>query len=409
MKKHLLAAVPALALLVLAPAPAAAQPQAQPSRAAPAAPQPRQISASFAPGARAIPFELFRGTRIFFQGTINGRPASMMLDSGAGSTVISKRYADAIRLAGTRPMMVRGVGGTEQASLAQNVAVSAGALTVNGVSAIIIDIAETEAQIGRPIDVILGMEAFRAGIVDVDFSARMIRFAPAQGFVPPVGAVVVPISQGSTRRTIPISVNGGPPIEADLDIGNGGALLLSHAAWQGQREIAAIPSVMSSAGGVGGRIAKRLVTLPTVSVAGQTFRNVPSLLNVGANDLPETGANVGIELLRRFRLLFHYDRSTLYLVPDPAAIARPLQKNRHGMRLRLAGDRLSIDEVMAGSPAAAASLQVGQEIVAVNGRAVDERFWFRDDAQFGDLPAGTRIALTRADGIVVSLTLRDFF
>lgn len=388
--------LPLLALLSIgAPAPAIAQGQ--------------RPSAAFRADAQAIPFELFRGTRIFFRGTINGRPVSIMLDSGASSTVISKRYADTVGLAGTRSMTVRGIGGTERASVAPNVRISAGALTINGLSAIIIDIAETEAQIGRPIDVILGMEAFRAGIVDVDFSARMIRFAPAQGFEPPPHAVAVPIRQGSGRRTIPISVNGGPAIAADLDIGNGGALLLSHAAWQGQRGIAALPSVLSSAGGVGGRVPKRLVTLPTVSVAGQTFRNVPTLLNVSADDLPETGANVGIELLQRFRLLFHYGRSTLYLVPDPAAVARPLRKNRHGMRLRLAGDRLRIEEVMAGSPAAAAGLQVGQEIVAVNGRAVDRRFWFRDDAQFDAMPAGTGVTLTRGDGRVVPLTLRDFF
>ena len=46
---------------------------------------------AYAQSARAIPFELFRGTRIVLAGTVNGAATDMMLDSGAGMTVIDRR------------------------------------------------------------------------------------------------------------------------------------------------------------------------------------------------------------------------------------------------------------------------------------------------------------------------------
>ncbi|HEY0324415.1 MAG TPA: hypothetical protein VGC46_00375, partial [Allosphingosinicella sp.] len=79
-----------LALLTTA-APAALQAQAQDQ--APLSDQEvqalldRRPVATYAADPQAIPFELFRGTRIFLEGTINGQPARMMLDSGASSTV----------------------------------------------------------------------------------------------------------------------------------------------------------------------------------------------------------------------------------------------------------------------------------------------------------------------------------
>ena len=366
-------------------------------------------TARFARDAGPIPFELFRGTRIFFQGTVNGQPAMMMLDSGASSSVLNRSFAQRIGAREGQAIQARGAGGTEEGSIAPGVTLEAGSLTVSGASVLVLDLDGIARQIGHPIDVILGMETFRAGIVDIDFPQHRISFMPAQGFTPPAGAIAVPVTEADGGRTIPVSVNGAPPVAADLDIGNGSALILSRSYWTSNPAIAGLPFASATAGGVGGRVPKRLVTLPSVSVGGHTFQAVPALLNEGANDLPETGANIGIDLLQRFRMLFHYGRSTLYLVPNPAAIAEPLPKNRLGLRLELAGDRLRVAEVIAGSPGAEAGWRAGDEVISVNGTLVDPRFYYRDDVRFSTMPAGTRVELVRADGTSLPVTLRDFY
>ena len=332
----------------------------------------------------------------------------MMLDSGASSTVINMSFARRIGLGEGRAVPIRGVGGNQPGAIASGVTVQAGSLTVADATVLMLDLDGIAGHIGRPIDVVLGMEAFRSGIVDIDFPGRRINFRPADAYTPPAGAVAVPVDMADRRHTIPISVNGGPPMRADIDLGNGSALMLARSAWEGSA-IANLRHAEASAGGVGGMVPTRLATIPTVSVAGHTFEAVPATLNMRAEALPESGANIGIDLLQRFRLLFDYGRHTLYMLADPSALAQPIAKNRLGVRLELRSDRLRVGEVVAGSPAAEAGLRVGDEVIAVNGTRVDSRYYFRDDVQFSRMPVGTRVELTRADGTTVPVTLRDFY
>lgn len=399
-----------LAALMTASSPAAlhAQGQEQMSEQAVQALLDRAPAATYAADAQALPFELFRGTRIFLEGTINGQPARMMLDSGASSTVINMSFARRIGLEQTQAVPIRGVGGFQPGAIASGVTVQAGSFSAADSTVLMLDLDVIAGHIGRPIDVILGMEAFRSGIVDIDFPGRRINFRPAEGFTPPAGAVALPVDMADRRHTIPVSVNGGPPMRADIDLGNGSALMLARSAWEGSA-IANLRYAEASAGGVGGMVPTRMTTIPTVSVAGHTFQSVPATLNMRAEALPDSGANIGIDLLQRFRLLFDYGRHTLYMVADPAALAQPIAKNRLGMRLDLRGDRLRVGEVIGGSPAAEAGFRVGDEVVAVNGTRVDARYYFRDDVQFTRLPAGTRVEFARADGTSVPVTLRDYF
>lgn len=363
----------------------------------------------YAKPAEALSFELFRGNRIFFQGSVNGHPASILLDSGADHTVIDAAFAKRIGLAEGRVQEVRGAGGTIKAARGSNVAVSAGPFRLEGASVLLIDLGDISRQLGRPLEVILGMEAFRAGIVDIDFSRRTLHFRPHEGFMPPRDAVAVPVTNKGGRRTIPLSIGSGPEMPADLDLGNGGTLLVSKGSWRSDPALAALPWAPTTALGVGGRVQKRSVTLPSVTIGGQRFENVPAVLNEGAKDLPITGANVGLSLLQRFRLIFHYARSTLYLVPDAGQRSAPFPRDRVGMRVELAGDRLRVAEMVPGGPAEKAGWRVGDEVISVNGARVGPDYYNTEQSRWGRMPAGTKLHLVRGDGKPLPVVLRDFF
>ncbi len=148
--------------------------------------------------------------------------------------------------------------------------------------------------------------------------------------------------------------------------------------------------------------------LPSVTVAGQKFERVPALLNLSDTDLPERGANIGIDMLQRFRLAIDFTGDTLWLTPS-RSFGQPLPKDRLGMRWELAGDLFKVMFVSPGSPAAAAGWKQGDTIRSVGGVAAGPDYYRSRYARMSALPAGTRVDLARGDGTKVPVVLKDYF
>jgi hypothetical protein len=377
-----------------------------PAQHAPMAAPPSE--ASFAAHAAPLKFELFRGTRIFFKGMVNGHPADVMLDSGAATTVIDTGFAARIGLSGGQAITMRGQSGTQAATVVPDVSFGAGPLSLKS-QVVLLDLAPVTRGIGRQIDMVLGRQAFEAGIVDIDFEKGELHFRPRDGFAAPSGATRLPLTRAGGIRQIPISIGNRAPILADFDLGHGGSMLLARPDWQNDPELSGLRTAVTQAGGVGGVSEKRLAVLPSVTVGGHKFEQVPSLLNLRDTELPTHGANIGIELLRRFRIALDFTGDTLWLTPVASAMAEPLSKDRLGMRAEMDGDALKVVYVSPGSPAAAAGLKPGDRITAVGDVKVGPGFYTSRYASFGRLAAGTRLDLARADGSRAAVVLADYF
>ncbi|WP_310468842.1 aspartyl protease family protein [Sphingomonas sp.] len=358
-----------------------------------------------ADAARAAPFELFRGSRIIVEGTINGRATPMILDSGAGMTVVDSAYAERIGLKGGSALSVRGAAGNVPGKIAGGVTLTAGGLTLRDLNVLIIDLAPVARAIGREMPVILGRDAFKAGLVTIDFPKRTIAFAPRTGFTPPAGAARLALGDDAGLPSVTLAVAGGAPIEATLDLGNGGTLILAKNYWKDRPELANLRHAETQSGGVGGIKLARKVTLPRVDFAGMRLANVPAVLNEDAQSLPTSGGNLGIEMLKSFVVTIDDSGGAMYLAPGdgPPRFAR----ERAGVRTEFAGDRLKVAYVSPDGPAAAAGLKAGDEIVAIDGRRIGKEYYSHAEWVRGD--AGRAVALERADGSTVTVTLADYF
>lgn len=355
---------------------------------------------------QSVPFELFRGNRLVIPATINGHETTAILDTGASLTTLNRDYARSIGLPHGFKIEVKGAGGSGDAELVSGLNLQVGGFREEKASVGVVDLSALERSIGRPISAIVGRDFFNAAVVSIDWAGKRLQITARDGFAPPAGATALDVGKKGPFNTVAVSIAGAPPIEALLDLGNGGALVLPRSYWSGRAELARLRSAGAMAGGVGGMRPAQAAMIPSVTLAGRSFNDVPAILsNSGDGADPTQMANVGIGLLKQFKVAFDLGSQRIYLTPRSDTPA--FDRDRAGLRLDLHDDRLKVVFVSPEGPAAAAGLKVGDEIVAVDGRRVAPDYYDQPDWMFG--AAGRHVELTRADGSKVALTLRDYY
>jgi hypothetical protein len=359
-----------------------------------------------APNAQPVPFELFRGNRIVVPARINGHETHVMLDTGASMTTLNREYARAIGIPEGFKMMAKGAGGDIEAELVSGLAIELGGYSAHNASVGVMDLAPISHSIGMPITAIFGRDFFNSAVISIDWAGKRLRISAPDAFKPAARATAIELAKMGPFNTISVSIAGAPPIAALLDLGNGGALVLPRTYWGGRPELTSLRSAAASVGGVGGMHPARAALVPQVTMAGASFAAVPALLSESGNDTdPTQMANVGIGLLKQFKVDLDLGHARIFLAPR--ADKPGFDRDRVGVRFDLAGDRLKAAFVSADGPAAAAGLKEGDEIVAIDGRAVTPDYYSGLDWTRGNV--GKRVVLTRADGSKVIVTLTDFY
>jgi hypothetical protein len=365
---------------------------------------PPQIT--FAAHPQPIPFELFRGNRIVIPARINGRETPVLLDTGASATTVDKAFARSIGLPEGQKIQARGAGGFVDAEIVSGVTLEINGMRFDKMTVAVMDLAPVARSIGGPLNVILGREFFNSAVVSIDWAKSQLRVASADGFRPAAGSASVELGKNGPFNTIPVSVAGAAPINALLDLGNGGALSLPRTYWESRSELTNLKSAGAMTGGVGGLHSARAAIVPQVTLGERTIAQVPTILSDSGNDNePTQMANVGIELLKQFSVDLDLGHDRIFLTPRTDA--PPLARDRAGVRFDFLGDRLKVVFVSPQGPAAAAGLKEGDEVIAVDGQAVTANYYSKADWTRGSV--GTTVRLDRTDGSHVGVTLQDYF
>ena len=361
-----------------------------------------------------MPLTLYQDRYIYLPCRVNGVETELLLDSGAGITVLDKSFADQIEIKGEGALTARGTAKTQQASLAKGVNIELGAMKLKDLTVAIIDLSELVKRFNRPMPVILGKELFNSTVVEIDYPGRRVRFHDAAAFAYQENGHSLemhPTENG--KRLIEMSVEGRAPALFQIDTGSGACLDIFDAYTQEQKLLEGRERVSTAyMGGVGGQAVEQIATLKSLDFAGYRLKNVPTGFappGPGAFGTTAYAGNLGAGVFTRFKVIFDFTRNRLHVEPGPQWDTAPYDKNRLGLAAEYADGKLKIVHVATGSPAEKAGIKIDDLIEQVNGAAISEDSWAIDLKQASRAAAGTKVTLKLADGRELSVALAEYY
>jgi len=172
---------------------------------------------------------------------------------------------------------------------------------------------------------------------------------------------------------IPVSIEGAPPAQFELGIGNSSEALVYQSYYDSHKLLESRPASKRLAAGTGGFIVEPVATLRRAEFAGFiTFSSMPAAFiptNQTGTKSNMIAGDLGLPVLSRFRLIIDYPHDRLYAVPygDPAKA--PFAKDRLGLSLDKEDTVFAVEFVAPNSPAQIAGFKVGDKIAMIDGKS----------------------------------------
>ena len=120
--------------------------------------------------------------------------------------------------------------------------------------------------------------------------------------------------------------------------------------------------------GLGGKIDMELTVIKEVKLGPYKFRNVPIYIFEDVNNVtsyPYMGGLIGNDILRRFNVILNYAKGDIYLTPN-RHYTDAFDYSYAGIELYMIEGLIIIGDVAKGSPAQAAGLKEGDQVLAIN-------------------------------------------
>lgn len=331
-----------------------------------------------------VPFVL-NANHIYFRVAVNDNVASnFVLDTGAGASVIDKHHAEQLHLRSFGHGEAHGTGEkTVPIELIMKPHVSFAGVDVSLNYLAVVPLTAISLRDGRDMQGIIGYDVLRDRVATIDYVQRLVRFDDAQTFLAPDGAVAVPITFVKKTPVMngAITLLDGQtiPVRILIDTGARGAIRLNTTFVQKYRLDRAIgPGIEGQLGiGVGGTTHEKVRRLRSVSFGGFVLDSpVVSISGAKSGTDAETAfdAQIGGEILRRFTVTVDYPHNRLLFVKN-SAFSDPFVYDMTGLTLSattLQFNRFMIVNVISGSPASEAQIDIGDEILAIDGEGVSK-------------------------------------
>ena len=247
------------------------------------------------------------GDRAFIAVVVNGQATTAVVDSAAAASVVDRAFAAALGLRGGEAATAQGTGtATVAAHLVPGVTIDVAGLRLTPAAVAVIDLADLSRRLGERIDVILGRDLFDAARLALDLDRGILRVVPRA--VLPRG-VRLPLTRQRGIEAMPIRIEGHRAL-ADIDLGNGGTVLVGAAFAARHRLLLGRDTGVIAGGGIGGGTLQTTFTLRSLDLAGVRLPAVAAAIDASPT---AADANIGVRLLRRFGVVADFAARSVWL------------------------------------------------------------------------------------------------
>ncbi|MCK4671491.1 MAG: aspartyl protease family protein [Candidatus Aegiribacteria sp.] len=312
-----------------------------------------------------------RGEHIYLEGEVNGTSVNILLDSGAGATVLDSTLASDLELAGSGRLPVMGIGGTREFSFVKVPSYSvAGALLSDQYLAVIPLAEEFYSSTGERIDLILGYDFLSRFVTRIDYGLETITLFDPDSFLIPPDITVLPAVRTMSLLSVEAVLEDSIPIKLLLDTGAGGCIHLTPGFFEKHPDfLQNRPSFETEVRGIGGEESILGFRVSSVTLGDFTVPGGICSSFDGGDIFNQFDGILGAGILSRFVVYLNYNSSSVLLEPS-ALFHEGLPETLTGMGLEIAGNELVISGVIGGSPADDAGIIKGDILLEVDGHQV---------------------------------------
>lgn len=320
-----------------------------------------------------ISFIQLTGGIIIIQARLDNFPDTLnfILDTGSSGISLDSTTVDYLKLEPTpSERTIRGIAGIRKVSFLYNRSLHFPGLTVDSLNFHINDYSILTAVYGERIDGIIGYAILSRYIVKLDYDDMKLSFC-SQGTIryPRGGYLLKPHFAQLVSQ--PLRVRDAKAVSTRFlfDIGAGLCMLFSRDFTEDSNFLDKKRKRYPKIGeGLGGKIDMELTVIKEVKIGPYRFRNVPSFIfndefNVTA--YPQMGGLLGNDIMRRFNVILNYAKGDIYITPN-THFSELFDYSYSGVELYLVNGKIIVGDVAKDSPAEAAGLLVGDEVLAVN-------------------------------------------
>ena len=351
--------------------------------------QPAPLVPKFAKGnaSEAIPADIF-DTVIYLLVKIDGKgPYSFVLDTGNGGTpILDEKLARSLGVPLGKKFEIIGGAGSTPSTLYMIDRLDLGlpGLDFSSVPAATLPLDLMDPHWGKHKDGLIGGTVFSAAITDIDYAKKTVRFSDPESFKPPAGEVVPIEVFGQPFVKAKVYLYGSTqPVDAFLMVDTGVRVTTFNSPFsKTNRLVEQSPKTLATMTGFGANGASWGVIGRVQAIDLGPIRIEDPVVDFSTDEAGALSSDgfagiIGADILRRFHVVFDYPGKRMILDKN-ADFGLPFEFDMSGLRLVAQGKDFSLIKVFHvadETPAHAAGLLAGDEILTIDGRKASTFNW----------------------------------